>query len=129
MKAITIWQPYSDAIKRGYKKYETRSWPTKYRGKILIHAAKKPLGKHELGLINKYNINKSELVFGVPVLICELVNCIKIDSALAEKQPQSELDFGDWRVGRYAWELKVIQILNNQPEIRGQQGLWNIDLD
>lgn len=129
MKAITIWQPYADAIKRGYKCYETRSWATNYRGKIVIHAAKKPLGKYEIDLVNKYAVPAQELMFGKPILICELVDCIKIDSEFAQMQPQSELDFGDWRIGRYAWKLKIIQILNNQPDVRGQQGLWNIDLD
>lgn len=129
MKAITIWQPYADAIKRGYKQYETRSWATNYRGKIVIHAAKKPLRKHELDLATKYNIPQHELMFGRPILICELVDCIKIDAEFSQMQSQSELDFGDWRIGRYAWKLKIIKILDNQPEIRGQQGLWNIDLD
>jgi hypothetical protein len=40
----------------------------------------------------------------------------------------NELDFGDWQIGRYAWKLKIIKILNNQPIVRGQQGLWNITM-
>lgn len=42
MKAITIWQPWASSIVSGAKSYETRSWATKYRGPIAIHAAKKP---------------------------------------------------------------------------------------
>ncbi len=41
MKALTIWQPWASLIARGVKQYETRSWPTKYRGPIAIHAAMK----------------------------------------------------------------------------------------
>lgn len=41
MKAITIWQPWASLIACGTKKYETRGWPTKYRGPIAIHAAAK----------------------------------------------------------------------------------------
>jgi len=40
MKAITIHQPYASLIACGAKIYETRSWATKYRGKIAIHAGK-----------------------------------------------------------------------------------------
>lgn len=40
MKAITLQQPWASLIARGIKKYETRSWPTKYRGPIAIHAGK-----------------------------------------------------------------------------------------
>lgn len=38
MKAITIKQPWATLIAKGYKEYEFRTWKTKYRGDILIHA-------------------------------------------------------------------------------------------
>lgn len=41
MKAITIWQPWASLLACGAKQYETRSWATKYRGPIAIHAAMK----------------------------------------------------------------------------------------
>jgi len=40
MKAITILQPWASLIASGAKQIETRSWATKYRGQIAIHAAK-----------------------------------------------------------------------------------------
>lgn len=40
MKAITVRQPWVSLIASGDKKYETRSWPTKHRGPIAIHAGK-----------------------------------------------------------------------------------------
>lgn len=45
MKALTIWQPWASLIACGAKRYETRSWPTKYRGPIAIHAAAKDPNK------------------------------------------------------------------------------------
>ena len=39
MKVLSIRQPWASLIVEGYKKYEFRSWKTKYRGKILIHAS------------------------------------------------------------------------------------------
>jgi hypothetical protein len=42
MKALTLWQPWPSLIAEGVKHYETRSWPTHYRGPIAIHASKKP---------------------------------------------------------------------------------------
>lgn len=42
MKALTIWQPWASLVACGVKKYETRSWSTKYRGPIAIHSALKP---------------------------------------------------------------------------------------
>lgn len=40
MKTITIKQPWATLIAKGYKEYEFRTWKTKYRGEILIHAGK-----------------------------------------------------------------------------------------
>ncbi len=40
MKVITIKQPWATLIAEGYKEYEFRTWKTKYRGDILIHAGK-----------------------------------------------------------------------------------------
>lgn len=40
MKAITIRQPWASLIAFGDKIYETRSWSTKYRGPVAIHAGK-----------------------------------------------------------------------------------------
>ncbi len=36
--AISVYQPWADLIVRGIKDIENRSWPTRFRGKILIHA-------------------------------------------------------------------------------------------
>ena len=41
MKALSLWQPWASAIACGSKTVETRSWSTKYRGPLAIHAAKR----------------------------------------------------------------------------------------
>jgi hypothetical protein len=40
LKAISIKQPWAELIVSGIKDIENRSWPTKLREKILIHASK-----------------------------------------------------------------------------------------
>lgn len=40
MKALSIRQPWAWLIVNGFKDIENRSWNTKYRGPLLIHAAK-----------------------------------------------------------------------------------------
>ena len=56
MKVLTIKQPWASLIVNGHKKYEFRSWKTKYRGKILIHAGKS-LEKDMLKRFDKYNLD------------------------------------------------------------------------
>lgn len=40
MKALTLTQPWATLVAIGAKRIETRSWDTKYRGPLAIHAAK-----------------------------------------------------------------------------------------
>lgn len=40
MKALSVRQPWAWLIVNGYKDIENRTWPTKYRGRVLIHASK-----------------------------------------------------------------------------------------
>jgi hypothetical protein len=40
MKALSIRQPWAWLIVNGYKDIENRTWPTRFRGRVLIHASK-----------------------------------------------------------------------------------------
>lgn len=40
MKALSIRQPWAWLIVSGYKDIENRSWPTRLRGEVLVHASK-----------------------------------------------------------------------------------------
>ena len=40
MKVLTIKQPWTTLIMQGNKRYEFRSWQTKYRGELLIRVGK-----------------------------------------------------------------------------------------
>ena len=42
MFTLAIRQPWAWLIVEGYKDIENRTWPTDYRGTLLIHASKKP---------------------------------------------------------------------------------------
>lgn len=123
MKALTLWQPYAQAIAVGLKRYETRSWSTCHRGSIAIHAAKRPLRKNDLELAERYGLEAVPL--GFIVAIAELRECLPITKDLAAQQSTTELDFGDWRPGRYAWLLENIQRLKEPVMERGMQGLWS----
>lgn len=82
MKAITIWQPWASLAACGAKHYETRGWPTKYRGPIAIHAAAKdprtlPLEVRE-ALFPYAAGDLGQLPRGAIVGIAELVNVWRI---------------------------------------------------
>lgn len=41
MKALSIMQPWAWLIAAGHKDIENRSWPTRFRGPVLLHAGKR----------------------------------------------------------------------------------------
>lgn len=41
MKAISMMQPYAELFVSGRLKVDDRTWPTAYRGEVLVHASKK----------------------------------------------------------------------------------------
>ena len=89
MKAITLWQPWASLVALGEKRFETRSWATKYRGPIAIHAAKNyPLYAQTLAeldaqflrsLGHEFGDDKfKKLPFGFVIAVAELVECWRI---------------------------------------------------
>lgn len=132
MKAITLWQPWATLIAIGAKRFETRSWPTSYRGPIAVHAGKRAPGDLELNLMLSLLANGripglpaiDDLPLGVVVATAELVDCVRMTGEMVRRQAELELDVGDWRTGRYAWELANVQALATPITARGAQGLW-----
>lgn len=130
MKCLTIREPYASLISQGIKKIETRSWKTNYRGKIYIHAG-----------IYKYNnsnekinslIKNFDLNYGKIVCEAELIDCILMTEDFIKKikkENSTEYLIGNYQVGRYAWILDNIKIIENSKVIKGKLGLWNIEGD
>jgi hypothetical protein len=98
-----------------------------HRGHLAIHCSIKALGKEYRSLADKYGITE-KLEYGKIIVICDLVDCILMTDEFIKHQTQTELDFGDWCDGRYAWELKIVKILQEPVPTKGYQGLWNTDL-
>jgi hypothetical protein len=83
MKAITIHQPWATLIALGEKRFETRSWSTKYRDSIAIHAAKKVdkeicLLEPFRSVLAKHEYTADNLPTGVVVATAKLEECLKI---------------------------------------------------
>ena len=96
MKIITVRQPYADMIVNGRKNIEYRSWPTSYRGPVLIHAA---LGINR-DICRKFGRDPDVLPRGGVVGIAEIKDCI-VDRRGAEYkfmlQKRRPLPFIKWK--------------------------------
>lgn len=116
MKALTICQPYAEMIVRGEKVIENRTWPTRHRGLMYIHA-----GKSRAWLSDTFV--SGSMPFGAVVAIADLYDCVKYDDLPAHL-------VGDRNAyGPYCWLLRNVTPIGPWP-YRGAQGLFEInDLD
>ncbi len=126
MRAITIHQPWASLVAIGAKTIETRSWSTKYRGPVAIHAAKKAVpvdDPYYRNVISAAALDYDELPCGVILATCNLVDCQKITSANCPCYP--EYAFSDFKPGLYAWKLMDIKPVSAPIPARGYRGLWD----
>jgi hypothetical protein len=136
MKAITVWQPWATLLALGEKENETRSWATKHRGPLAIHAAKKidyeacerePIKS----ALAAHGYNADNLPTGVVLATCRLAECWEVSRCLRggvilEKDggnTMREDPIGEHR--RFAWELADVKLLEKPISAKGQQGMWN----
>lgn len=125
MNVLSIKEPFATLIKDKIKIYETRSWKTNYRGEIYIHASLS-LSKSE-NVENAKKYLKSEIKPGYILCKCELIDCIEMTEEFIKYiyEKTNESNYGRYEIGRYAWELKVIEILNKPIKAKGKLGIWN----
>lgn len=125
MRVITLKQPWATLVAEGLKKYEFRSWKLNYRGEILIHAGK-GVDANAMKKFEHLNLKypQSKIVAKVKILDCIELND-KINKQIIE---ENELVYGHKydRTG-YAWELELIEMINDNKEVCGKQGIWNLE--
>jgi hypothetical protein len=141
MKALTIIQPWASLIVLGEKRIETRSWRTKYRGPILIHAGKSV--DHDICKTNPFSaalvdhgiIFKQDMPIGSIIAKCNLIDCLRItheDGIEAQLENDfiveaNEYCFGDYSPGRFAWILDNVEPLKEPIPAKGKLSLWEFD--
>lgn len=135
MKALTLHQPFATLATIGAKLIETRSWATRYRGPLAIHAAKTmPAYARAFAaeptlwaLLETNGFDRAvldELPAGAVVAVARLVDCRVIDRAFAAGRPELERMCGNFALGRYAWVLEEVEALDPPVAARGRQRLW-----
>ena len=108
LKALSVKQPYASMIAQGSKTIETRNWPTKYRGDLLIVSTQKP--------------KIPGMLSGKALCVARLVDC----------RPMFVEDEGparcQWYNGAWAWVLEDIRPI--QPfNVRGHLKLYDVVIE
>lgn len=129
MKTITVKQPYASLIAAGIKEYEFRTWKSKYRGKLLIHAGK-GIDKKAMEKFKCYNL---EYPAGCIIAICDMVDCVKITdevrSMLLDKNGLVYHSVGnDLSNTGYGFKLENVKKIE-QIYVTGKLSLWEYDYE
>ncbi|WP_138481669.1 ASCH domain-containing protein [Dyadobacter bucti] len=134
MKAISIQQPYAGLLILGIKKFETRSWNTKYRGEIAIHASARitPDGLFWLNWLTKEFPDKffpgSEYH-----TICSqqgmVIGSVNITDTFSTNEPMQieslERMLGDFSENRYYWKCENPFVFPAPIPAKGALSFWN----
>lgn len=126
LKVLTLRQPWATLVSEGIKRYEFRSWETKYRGKVLIHAGA-GIDKEDM---KKYKNVNLEFPSKKILAVVEIEDCLELDEELNNKIiSENNIAYGNKVRTGYAWKLNNIKKINYDKEVNGQLGLWNIDIN
>lgn len=111
-RALTIKQPWATLIAAGIKDVENRSWPTSYRGPLLIHAGK--AFDHDWNAcahLSRRGYDLDALPAGGIIARCQLVDCVQDSDS-----PWAEPD-------QWHWILRDVEPVAFTA-CRGMLGLW-----
>lgn len=130
MKAISLLQPWASLVVLGFKQFETRSWNTQYRGKLLIHAsARKDPGGRSLCTVNDFFRTRVgglesfyKLPFGAIIGEVDLTATQKTDTPYI--MSDEEHAFGDYRLGRWMWQLANPTCYSAPISCKGSLSIW-----
>ncbi len=121
MKAISLLQPWATLVVLGLKTIETRSWGTKHRGPILIHASQGKAGNLFAlePTFKKYIPDFTKLPFGAIIGQATITNVVRVEhlemtDEVINRLTMEEKAFGDYSEGRYAWVLEDHLQFDNQ---------------
>lgn len=128
MKALTISQPFATLIATGQKWVENRTWETKYRGPLAIHAGK------GTQYMTRREMDEQELPYGSVVAVANLVACVELSMVRRVLFPTEFRKAGIDRQqflehkhteGPWCWVLMLASRFEKPVAARGAQGLWN----
>ena len=135
MKCLSLTQPWATLVVTGKKQYETRSWSTRYRGPLLIHAAKGYPVSAEMFAYQQVKAGRlvappagPSLPHGAIIGQVDLIGVWSTDNPiLRDELTDVERELGDYSPGRFAWALAYPVSFACHIVQRGALGLFNVD--
>ena len=100
--ALSIRQPWIELILRGRKTIEVRTWSTRHRGGLWLHAGLRP----DTRALRTFDLNPDDLIFGALLGRCELYDCIELNELTWERWRSRHLNKGPLERRQFGWMLR-----------------------
>lgn len=123
MRGFSLTEPWASAILLRVKTWETRSWPTRFRGEFALHASK-GMPKYAKEFLAEYPLPR-KMTLGAVIAVCDLTDCRRTEDVLPIIGETEEL-YGDYSDGRYAYKIENVRPLREPVYCRGALGFWDI---
>ena len=121
MMTLTVKEPWASLIAAGTKRIENRTWETKYRGPLAIHAGKSPASPSALEWLEDNGIVVPSLVYGKIVAVVNLIDCVELDDL------PGDLVDDVFAEGPWCWILADARLVTPPIAAKGKLGLWRFD--
>jgi len=122
MKALSLTEPWATAVRDLLKHWETRSWPTHFRGEFALHAAKGfPRWCKDFAAEQGVNVD----ALGAIIAIGEITACRQTETVVKEISEQ-EKKWGDYAAGRFAFKIENVKPLREPVYCKGALGFWTV---
>jgi hypothetical protein len=130
LKALTVCQPYAELL-LGPKRVENRSWPTRYRGLVALHAGKGTewMSRADDWVLAHVQRPIRDLEYGAVIGLGWIETCVPFSPGISGAGRMGQfrwLDTDPFASGPYCWIFKWALRLPQPVEVRGAQGLWNL---
>ena len=119
--ALSIRQPWVNLILNRKKTIEVRSWSTRHRGTLWLHAAKHV----DERLCDSFGFQSRALTRGALVGRVELYGCMEFTAASWEELRSEHLNPGPYEPGRFGWKLRDVVCVEPIP-LSGKLGLMKL---
>src|SRR5579872_7041055 len=139
MKAFSLWQPWASLWCSPAKIHETRHWAFNYRGKLVVHAAKKFVRDVDPALEDILDSQfghhwGQDLPVGALIGVVEVTACRRITERADDgwctddgrRRDPFDLVCGDFTPGRYAIQRGSFRTFKTPIPYRGRQGLFQV---
>lgn len=132
MKTLSVKQPWAAALVYGVKLIEIRTWHTKYRGPLLIHASKEYdyVGEKALAsfmpMLKKHGVHQGGIIGQVELVLVKPYMTIQdwIGDLKRHRCPVGWYQPPSKKTAMYGWLIDKPQPLQFTA-VDGQLGLWD----